>query len=271
MPMRELDFIEGQLKELAPYVREQYARRRTLDVEGKRGVNDLLTEVDLEVQRRIVEAIEVSFPGDAVVAEEAGQHRLPDDPTTRSWLIDPIDGTQNFMRGLFPDFGISIAFAAEGEVKAGGVGMAAADRLFLAERGAGATCNGDPLRVSSVEHVHEARIDIDFGYPDQRDETWATFGALVREAGQFRCYCAAIMGLCSVAAGETDVYASVDTQPWDSSAGALLIEEAGGRVTAFDEAPIDLLQGRTPILATNSHLHADVLARLTQPSARDID
>lgn len=269
--MKELAFIERLLTDVAPYVRDRYAQRHSISIENKSGANDLLTEADVEIQRRLTEAIRDVFPGDAVVAEEAGQHRLPGDRRARMWLIDPIDGTQNFVRGLFPEFGVSIGFAEDGEIRAGGIGMPVAGRLFLAGLGQGATCNGEPIHVSQVHRLDHARIDIDFGYPHQREETLATFGRHIREAGQFRCYCAAIMGLCSVACGETDVYASTETQPWDSAAGTLLIREAGGRVTGFDEEPIDLLNGRTPIIASNGHLHDDALALLERPEAADID
>jgi myo-inositol-1(or 4)-monophosphatase len=265
--MRELEFIGESLETLSPYVRDRYVRRSGVVVRGKRGAMDLLTEVDLEVQRRLVEAIGKAFPKDTVVAEEAGLDQLPPDRKGRCWFIDPIDGTQNFVRGMFPEFGVSLAFADDGEMRAGGVAMAGADILMLAGRGMGATRNGKPMRVSSVDTLAEARIDIDFGYPQQRQATLDAFSDLIREAGQFRCYCAAIMGLCSVACGETDVYSALDTQPWDSAAGALLVEEAGGRVTAFGAEPLNLVHGHAPIVASNRLLHDAFLRRVHSPAS----
>src|SRR5262245_7839768 len=165
--MRELDFIGESLNAVSPYVRERYQARREVSVRGKRGAMDLLTEVDLEVQNRLVAAIEKAFPGDIIVAEEAGMDKLPPDRQRRCWFIDPIDGTQNFVRGMFPDFGVSLAFADAGEVRAGGVAMAGADMLMLAGKGLGATRNGKAIRVSGVDKLAESRIDIDFGYPHQ--------------------------------------------------------------------------------------------------------
>jgi len=265
--MRELDFIGESLAAVSPYVRERYAQRGGLSVRGKRGAMDLLTEVDLEVQRRLVEAIEKAFPGDLVVAEEAGLDQLPPDRQHRCWFIDPIDGTQNFVRGMFPDFGVSLAFADAGEVRAGGVAMAGAEILMLAGRGQGATRNGKPMRVSSVDKLAEARIDIDFGYPHQRQGTLDLFSALICEAGQFRCYCAAIAGLCAVACGETDAYAAMFTQPWDSAAGALLVEEAGGRVSTATGGPLNLVHGHSSIVVSNGAIHDEFVQGIRRPAA----
>jgi myo-inositol-1(or 4)-monophosphatase len=122
------------------------------------------------------------------------------------------------------------------------------------------------MRVSGVAALGAARVDIDFGYPHQRRETLDRFSQLICDAGQFRCYCAAIMGLCSVACGETDAYAAIDTQPWDSAAGALLVEEAGGRATDFEGVRTNLVRGRSAIVVSNGRLHDAVLERIAQPA-----
>jgi myo-inositol-1(or 4)-monophosphatase len=118
------------------------------------------------------------------------------------------------------------------------------------------------MKVSVVAGLDSARVDIDFGYPNQRRDTLERFTGLICEAGQFRCYCAAIMGLCSVACGETDVYAAIDTQPWDSAAGALLVEEAGGRATDFDGVRTNLVRGHSAIVVSNGRLHDAVIERI---------
>jgi len=270
--MRELEFIAEALGGVTPYVRDRWMTRHALDVRGKAaGVNDLLTEVDLEVQRRLVEAIGKAFPGDAVVAEEAGMDRLPVDRQVRCWFIDPIDGTQNFVRGMFPEFGVSLAFADVGEMRAGGVAMAGAETLMLAGKGLGATRNGAPMKVSDVFDLGSARVDVDFGYAHQRQGTLERFSALICDAGQFRCYCAAIMGLCSVACGETDAYMANETQPWDSAAGALLVQEAGGRATTLSGDPLNLVRGKSSILVSNGRIHDAVVAMIDQPAASRVD
>lgn len=265
--MRELSFIGEALEAVTPYVRDRYTQRGAVAIRGKSEAMNLLTEVDLEVQNRVVAAITRAFPKDAIVAEEAGLDTLPPDRKGRCWFLDPIDGTQNFVRGLFPDFGVSLAFAEGGEVRAGGVAMAGADILMLAGRGLGATRNGKPMRVSTVAKLAEARIDIDFGYPHQRQGTLDLFSDLICEAGQFRCYCAAIAGLCAVACGETDAYAAMVTQPWDSAAGALLVEEAGGRVSTVTGDPLNLVYGHSSIVVSNGAVHDAFIQRIRRPAA----
>jgi len=194
--------------------------------------------------------------------------QLPGDRQVRCWFIDPIDGTQNFVRGMFPEFGVSLAFADAGEVCAGGVAMAGAEILMLAGKGLGATRSGKPMKVSSVGELGSARVDIDFGYPHQRQGTLDRFSGLICSAGQFRCYCAAIMGLCSVACGETDAYMANETQPWDSAAGALLVQEAGGRASTLSGDALNLVRGKSSILVSNGRVHDAVLAEIAQPASR---
>lgn len=260
--MNEIDFIASTLEALAPYVRERYAERGSMRIERKDGANDLLTEVDLEVQDRIARDIRDQFSGDAVVAEEEGMDALPESRDGRCWFIDPIDGTQNFVRGLFPEFGISIAFAESGAVAAGGVAMPVTGDMFLAERGAGATRNGRAIHVSQVDDLSVARVDVDFGYPRLREGTLKRCDALVRTAGQMRCFCASVVGLCSVACGEADAYTSIETHPWDAAAGLILIEEAGGRLTTFEGEAFSPFERTTSIVASNACVHDEVLAHI---------
>ncbi len=261
--MPELEFIQSILESLAPFVREEHALRGSLKVRQKDGANDLLTRVDLEVQDRIVRGIQEQFSGDTIVAEEAGMDVLPEKPESRCWFIDPIDGTQNFLRGLFPEFGVSIAFAESRETRAAGIAMPVSGDLFLAEQGHGATRNGKPIHVSKVDSLGLARVDIDFRYPRLREGTLRRCTDLIVQAGQVRCYCAAIVGLCSVACGEADAYTSIETHPWDAAAGALLIEEAGGRVTSFEGDRFSPLMPLTSIAVSNGRIHDDLLRLIT--------
>ena len=210
----EIQFIRELLDELASYVRERYADRTSVEVTSKSEPNDLLTEVDLAVQQRAMERIAQVFPGDLFLAEEAGMSRIPGDVPERVWLMDPIDGTQNFVRGIFPAFGISLAFAAKGEVVAGGVSLAIPGDLFWAERGSGAFRNGRRIHVSHVGSLEEARAEVDFGGPPVREGTLAAATGILRDAGQIRCHCAAVVGLCSVATGDMDAYIHVSLNPW---------------------------------------------------------
>lgn len=266
--MLERDFIQEQFNALAPYVRERYAERDTLVVSGKREVNDVLTDVDLEVQRRIVHAIQERWPDDMIVAEESGFDTIADTAPARCWFIDPIDGTQNFVRGLFPIFGISIGFAKDGVPTAGGVDFPIMHDTFLAARGEGATLNGKPIRVSKNATLAEARVDADIGLVLHRPAILKHIDTILSDAGQIRSYGAAVAGLCAIASGHTDAYIPAHLNSWDMAAGILLVDEAGGRVTRFDGAPIDLFAPFHSFAATNGPLHDELLAHLngTPPS-----
>lgn len=260
--MEELRFIEGLLAESADYVRERYAERTTVRVQAKSEDNDLLTEVDLAVQKQLVSRIQQDYPGDLIVGEEAGFDVFPQDPDARAWVLDPIDGTQNFVRGLFPHFGISVGLAQGGRPVAGGVALPITGDLFTAQQGAGAFRNGRRLECAATESLHYAKIEIDFSTQPDRRETIERFGDLMCRAGQVRCHCAAVVPLCAIAAGEMDAYLHVTLNPWDYAAGQIIIEEAGGRLSRLDGSPLRLFDGQRGVLASNGHVHDEIVELL---------
>jgi len=258
--MNEMAFIERTLRETAPFVGEKYADRSALEVCSKSDPNDLLTEVDLAVQDRIVAAIRKEFPGDAIFAEERGLSAAGGTQETRCWLLDPIDGTQNFVRGLFPVFGISLALTVGGYPVAGGVILPVPEILFLAEEGAGATCNGRKLCVSDVNDLSLARVEVDFAGPAERRDTLQRGTRILTGAGQIRCGVCCVASLCSVASAEGDAFFHVGLSPWDYAAGMLLVEEAGGRTSRLDGSRVSVFDGKRGLLASNGHLHDSLLA-----------
>lgn len=262
--MNELDFIGYILKEASAYIRAKYAGRTRIQVREKNGVNDLLTDVDLAVQKQIVDRISSAFPADSILAEEAGLDQNPGAAPARCWIIDPIDGTQNFVRGLFPAFGITIAFAREGQIACAGVSLPITQDLFLAERGAGAFRNAQSIRVSQHEDLSRARMLVDFSIPQHREPTLAAFGGILRKAGSVRCNGSAVVDLCSVACGEADAYVHVGLNPWDYAAGQLLVEEAGGRATRLDGSPLNVFDGGHGLIASNGYLHELALSQIFQ-------
>jgi len=263
--MTELDFIRHALDDMAIVVRAKYAARDGLVVSSKAEANDLLTEVDLAVQAELVARIHADFPSDAIYAEESGLNRTPTDLEGRVWLIDPIDGTQNFVRGLFPAFGISLAFAINGRPVVGGVAVPGKGELFLAEHGAGAYRNGERLRVSAIASIAHARVEVDFSCPSDRTETLKQFSRLIVETGQIRCHCAAVIGLCSIATGDMDAFVHVTLNAYDYAAAMVIVEEAGGLLTRLNGDPIHLFDGKPGVLGSNGLLHAqffDVIRRV---------
>ena len=261
--MQELKVIQAILDDVSVVALEQYARRAELKVSSKLNAVDLLTEADEHLQALITERILDEFPGDTVVGEELGCDVLPEDiHTRRAWVVDPIDGTQNFVRGLYASFGISIGFVEAGEVMAGGVHLPTIDEQFLAAKGLGATRNGMTIQVSDKPALNVARVEIDYGNPVHRNDIMEAFEDIVREAGEVRCHCAAVVGLCSVACGEMDAYFHTHLKPWDIAGAKIIVEEAGGTVNQLNGEAVDVFDVGTSLFATNGHLYPESLGRI---------
>ena len=266
--MRELEFIQEVLVDLGPYLLHRFANRSTLTVSQKKGVADLVTEADIEAQRRIESAIGHAFPGDRLVGEESGKDRPPDDHCARCWVCDPIDGTHNFARGLVPGWAVSLAFMEGGEVRAAGVSMPGLGHTFLAHHDGGATLDGRPIRVSKIDSLGEARIEMDFARPVDRVRSLAAGAHVMRWCGQMRCHGSAVVGLCTVAAGAAEAYVHGGLFPWDYAAAMLIIREAGGRVTRFNGRDVQVFDGGRGLLASNGILHQEIMGGI-DPQAID--
>ncbi len=222
----------------------------------KKGAIDLVTEVDLEVERMFRALVAERFPDHHVLAEEMGGGlAVPPGPC---WVFDPIDGTTNYAHGL-PIFCASLALELDGRAEVAAVYDPTRDELFAAERGRGAFLNGRPIRVSSTAKLVDAMLVTGFPYDvHQRvDEIVGLFAAFVGEARAVRRLGSAALDLCYVAAGRLDGFWERDLKPWDIAAGALLVAEAGGRVTKMDGSPFSSRGGE--VLATNGRIHEAML------------
>ena len=203
--------------------------RDRLEVRRK-GPQDIVTAADIAVERMIVSTLRDAFPGDSFLGEEGGRSNGAADAAC--WVIDPIDGTANFARNL-PHWCVAIAVVVAGRTELGVIFEPVSDALYAARRGAGATCNGTPLRVSSTVDAANAMVDV--GYSSRTPA--AAYGALTagllqRGMSVINCGSAAL-GLARVADGRLDGYAERHLYAWDALAGLLLVEESGGRVNAF--------------------------------------
>jgi len=234
-------------------------------VEYKSAV-DPVTDFDRRAQALIVGGIRSAFPDDAIVAEEGDDHGRTEGSC---WVIDPIDGTANFVHGL-PHFAVSIAWMDGGRPMAAAVYDPSKDDLFHAERGGGAFLGSERLAVSAVAELGRALLVTGFPY-DRRDHVdfyLRYFREFLLSAQDVRRYGSASLDLCYVAAGRFDGFWEWKLHPWDTAAGWLILEEAGGRVSDFDGAPYDAWLPR--ILATNGLVHdqaIEVLARLAAAAA----
>jgi myo-inositol-1(or 4)-monophosphatase len=234
-----------------------------LTIEHK-GEVDLVTDADRAAEKAIVDVLRGTFPRHEILAEEAD---YGDGPSSYRWIIDPLDGTTNFAHG-FPWFAISIALAISGEVVLGVVFQPYTDELFVAEKGKGATLNGTPIHVSRVDALDQALIATGFPYDRKRSpvNNLDHFSNFQQAAQACRRAGAASLDLANTAAGRLDGYWEMKLKPWDMAAGKLLVEEAGGRVSDFDGAPLDLYGQEC--LASNGLLHRsmqDVLKNGKRP------
>lgn len=261
--MRELHFIQHILAEMADLVRRRYSERLTMDISSKTEAADLLTATDLEVQRRVHKAIQGAFPGDRLVAEEERLSTFPEDPSVRCWVLDPIDGTHNFVKGLLPAFGVSLGFAEGGTVQAGGIAFPVLQKTFLAMRGEGTTLNGETIHVSNVSDIRAAKVEVDFSRKLYRDPMLRLADKVLREAGQVRCHGSAVAAICAVASGDADGYIAPGLSPWDFAAGLVIVEEAGGTVTRLDARPVQMFDATKGLLISNGILHATLHAMLS--------
>ncbi len=223
------------------------------DVQAK-GLRDIVTDADLAAEKAIVQIIRARFPDHALLTEEDGASG-GDAPFV--WVVDPLDGTTNYSRRM-PIFSVSIGLVHEGELEAGVVYDPLRDHLFVAERGRGATLNGQALQVNAIDRMDYAVVGLDWAHAHQdRHEILTRLGQIAPACGTLRGLGSAALGLCYVAAGWIDAYFHIGLKPWDMAAGLLLIQEAGGRVTDLDGQPWQLWGQR--ILVSNGHIHQALL------------
>jgi myo-inositol-1(or 4)-monophosphatase len=230
----------------------------TRRIQHKRSVIDLVTEMDREVEAFIVERLRGAFPDHAVLAEESG---ASDGRSQYRWLIDPLDGTTNYAHGI-PLFAVSIALEREGVVELGVAYDPSRDEVFVAERGRGATLNGEPIRVSTVDSLDHALLVTGFPYDIRttRETNLAEHSALSVRAQAVRRLGSAVIDLCWVACGRFEGFWELALGPWDMAAGGLVVREAGGQVTNVRGGPWRL-EG-PGILASNGRVHDAVLSAL---------
>ena len=208
---------------------------RTADVTTKSTRTDMVTAVDRASEALIVGTLAKERPDDGVLGEEGSS---TDGTTGVRWIIDPLDGTTNYLYGL-PLFAVSIGVEIDGEVEAGVVAHPSFSELFTARRGAGAFCNGEPIAVSGKDELATALIGTGFAYaPEQRQESARWLEHIIPKVRDIRRGGAASIDLCWVARGRLDGYYEAGLSPWDVAAGDLIAREAGAVTTDFEGGPV---------------------------------
>jgi myo-inositol-1(or 4)-monophosphatase len=222
----------------------------TVKEKGRPG--DLVTEADAAAEAVILRILQRHFPTHQILAEESG---LQGDRDSRFlWAIDPLDGTTNYAH-QYPLSATSIALLIDGIPQVGVIFDPFHGELFRAARGLGATRNRQPIRVSTTDQLSRSLLVTGFAY-DRRetvDNNYAEFCHLTHLTQGVRRGGAASLDLAYLACGRLDGYWERGLSPWDLAAGVVLVREAGGNVTAYDQSPLDLSSGR--ILATNGKIH----------------
>ena len=249
---RVLSVAVSAARRAGAILREQFRKPQKIRYKGE---VDLVTEADLRSERAITSRLRRAFPRHLIVGEELGEQNARAAGARFRWYVDPLDGTTNFAHG-FPVFAVSLALMDGDRPAVGVVYNPLLREMFTAIRGRGARLNGRPIRVSSVPRLAESLLGT--GFPTRKrvanpniryywEYTLRSHG--VRRAG------AAALDLCSVACGRFEGFWEFGLKPWDTAAGMLLVEEAGGRVTDFNEQPY--YPGGPEIVASNGHIHAE--------------
>jgi myo-inositol-1(or 4)-monophosphatase len=231
-----------------------------------KGDIDLVTEADLASEDLIIERIRSYYPQHAILAEESGETMLVGGKRSEwKWIIDPLDGTTNYAHG-YPCFCVSIALEHNGTLEIGVIYDPVRDEMFAAERGNGATLNGRRIRVSEVEELKDAMLCTGFPYNvRERPDFTRDFANFTMAAQAVRRDGSAAIDLAYVACGRFDGFWEDGLSPWDIAAGMVLIEEARGKVTNFDNEPLSIYTKK--VLATNGLVH-DAMRRVLKEGFR---
>lgn len=222
----------------------------------EKSLGQFVTDADKKVEKFIISSIKKKFPDHHILAEESGENGKHSEYT---WIIDPIDGTNNFMSGI-PDFGIEIALAKNNEVLLGVIYLPMYDELYVAEKGKGAFMNGKRIHVSGKKEEDETMLLYSCTFRQNLGWHIGHLDSLMRVFKRPRLLGSASIELAYVAIGRAESYVAWHDEPWDYAAGNLIVEEAGGKVTTLDGKPWFL--GMGGLVASNRRFHDRILQAL---------
>ena len=237
------------------------------DIQEKGRVGDLVTEVDKKAEAEIIRVIKRHLPSHSILAEESGQ--IISTQSEYLWAVDPLDGTTNYAHG-YPVACVSVGLLVEGVPQVGAVYNPFRKELFRAASGLGATLNRQPIKVSETEKLSKSLLITGFAY-DRRetaDNNYREFCHLTHITQGVRRSGSAALDLTDVACGRIDGYWERGLQIWDITAGIVILQEAGGQLTAYNQTPLVIESGR--ILATNSLIHRELSKALQEAKYSEI-
>jgi myo-inositol-1(or 4)-monophosphatase len=229
-----------------------------------KGDINLVTEMDMLSERAVVETLRASFPDHGIIAEEETNIQNGSDFT---WIIDPLDGTTNYAHG-YPCFSVSIGLEQNGEIVLGVVYDPMRDELFSAQKGQGASLNGKPVRVSTVDTLINSLLATGFPYDRKVSEknNIDYFHDLLMASQEVRRDGSASLDLCYVACGRFDGFWELKLKPWDVAAGSIIVREAGGTVSDFSGSRFSIHDDE--LLASNGRVHGQMLTILREAGRR---
>lgn len=232
--------------------------KKVIKISYKTSAFNLVTNADIEVENLIIKNITSKFPTHSIIAEESGTHKKNSD---FKWFIDPIDGTTNFAHN-YPCFCVSIGFAYKDKLEFGFVKNPVTSELYSAKRNQGAKLNGKTIKVSKIKKLKDSLLVTGFPYDKtaRKLSNFKNFERLTLLSHGVRRDGAAALDLCYVASGKLDGFWELKLSPWDVASGVLILEEAGGKVTAFHGKKFDLY-GKE-IVATNGLIHDEIIKYL---------
>lgn len=236
-------------------VLKHYFNSKNLRISNKEGINNLVTEADHASEKAIMQTIRESFPDHFILSEEVGELKTGSD---YKWIIDPIDGTVNYAHGI-PICCVSIGLEHQGEMIMGAVYNPMLNEFFTAEKGKGAWLNGELIHVSDKSKVMDSCFVTGFPYTylDMPNSPLDVFDRFIRKGVPVRRLGSAAIDLCWVACGRFDGFFEHKLQAWDSAAGFLVVEEAGGKVTDYSNKRYSPYQPQ--IFASNGIIHDEGL------------
>ncbi|TAL18057.1 inositol monophosphatase [bacterium] len=238
--------------------RERFGGKKEI---RKKGIVDLVTDVDIACEERVREILLKATPSVPVLGEEEGMKGGR--KVSSQWIVDPIDGTTNFAHGI-PIFCVSLALEEEGEITVGVIYDPLRDELFTAEKGKGACLGGCKMSVTKTAVMEDSLLATGFPYDNRTNpkDIFGAFAAVHKSTRGLRRLGSAAIDLAYVAAGRLDGFWEVNLKPWDVAAGKLLVEEAGGKVTGFHGEKYDHMSG--DIVASNGLIHEELLKILAR-------
>ncbi len=224
-------------------------------ITNKEGINNPVTEADHAAEKAIFEIIKADFPNHFILSEEAGEIKMDSE---YKWIIDPIDGTINFSNGI-PICCVSIGLEHEGKIVMGAVYNPLMNEFYFAQRGFGASLNDKKISVSKKSDLLKSCLVTGFPYTylDSKNSPLEVFERFIRKGIAVRRLGSAALDLCWTAAGRFDGFYEHSLKAWDSAAGVIILEEAGGKITGYNGKPHSVYQ--PDILATNGLLHEEML------------